>query len=101
MTGPLGPMDDDGVATCLEARTGKVLFAERVGGNFWASPLFADGRIYFFGHLGKTTVIAPEKAFRTLATNVLDGNFRASPAVSGRSLIVRSETHLYRIEKPK
>lgn len=94
-------VDDDGVVTCVEATTGKPVFAERVGGNFWASPLYADGRIYFFGHTGKTTVIGPEKSFRTLATNVLEGAFRASPAVTGRSLIVRSETHLYRIEKPQ
>jgi len=93
-------LDDSGVVTCLEARTGKVLFAERIGGDFWSSPLYADGRIYCLSHKGKTTVIAPETTLRILATNELDGTFRASPAVSGRSLILRSETHLYRIEQP-
>jgi outer membrane protein assembly factor BamB len=94
-------MDDAGVITCLEAATGKVVFARRIGGDFWSSPLFADGRIYLFSHQGKTTVIAPETNLRVLATNELNGAFRASPAVSGRSLIVRSETHLYRIEQSK
>ena len=94
-------LDDAGVVTCLEATTGKVVFSERIGGDFWSSPLFADGRIYLLSHKGKTTVIAPEKTLRILATNELDGTFRASPAVSGRSLILRSETHLYRIEKPE
>jgi outer membrane protein assembly factor BamB len=93
-------VDDSGVVTCLEATTGKVVFVERIGGDFWSSPLFADGRIYFLSHLGKTTVVAPESTLRILATNELDGTFRASPAVSGRSLILRSETHLYRIEQP-
>jgi len=93
-------VDDGGVVTCLEATTGKLVFAERIGGDYWSSPLFADGRIYFFSHKGKTTVIAPERTLRILATNELDGTFRASPAVSGRSLILRSETHLYRIERP-
>lgn len=94
-------IDDSGVLTCLEATTGKVVFTARIGGDFWSSPLYAEGRIYLMGNKGKTTVIAPEKALRVLATNELDGTFRASPAVTGRSLIMRSETHLYRIEQPK
>jgi outer membrane protein assembly factor BamB len=93
--------DDSGVITCLEAKTGKLVFAERIGGDYWSSPLFVDGRIYCFSQQGKTTVVAPERALRILATNELDGTFRASPAVSGRSLILRSETHLYRIEQAK
>ena len=93
-------LDDSGVMTCLEATTGKVVFAERIGGDYWSSPLFADGRIYCFSQQGKTTVVAPDRTLRILATNELDGTFRASPAVSGRSLILRTETHLYRIEQP-
>ena len=60
--------------------------------------------VYPFGYCvagRKTTVVAPENMLRILATNELDGAFRASPAVSGRSLILRSETHLYRIEHSK
>ena len=94
-------VDDAGVVTCLEAKTGKVVFAERIGGDYWSSPLFAEGRIYILAHDGKTTVIAPEKTLRVLATNQLDGTFRASPAATGRSLILRSEKHLYRIEQRK
>jgi outer membrane protein assembly factor BamB len=93
-------VDDGGVVTCLEATTGNVVFATRIGGDFWSSPLYADGRIYLLSHKGKTTVIAPEKTLRVLAANALDGTFRASPAVTGRSLLMRSETHLYRIEQP-
>jgi outer membrane protein assembly factor BamB len=94
-------MDDIGVMTRLEAATGKLVYAERVGGDFWASPFYAEGRVYCLGHKGKTTVIAPDTTLRILAANDLDGVFRASPAVTGRSLILRSETHLYRIEKGK
>lgn len=93
-------VDDGGVVTCLEATTGKVVYSERIGGDFWSSPLFAEGRMHFLSHKGKTTVIAPGKTMQILATNELDGTFRASPAVTGRSLILRSETHLYRIEQP-
>jgi outer membrane protein assembly factor BamB len=91
-------LDDGGVMTCLEATTGKVVYADRIGGDFWSSPLFADGRIYCLSQKGKTTVVAPAKSLQILATNELEGAFRASPAVTGRSLILRSETHLYRIE---
>ena len=93
-------IDDSGVLTCLEAATGEVVYTKRIGGDFWSSPLFADGRIYLMSHQGKTTVIAPGKTPRILAENQLEGAFRASLAVSGRSLILRTETHLYRIEQP-
>ncbi|MBI3865466.1 MAG: PQQ-binding-like beta-propeller repeat protein [Planctomycetia bacterium] len=95
-------VDDGGVMTCLEAMTGKVVYAERLGGgDYWSSPVYADGRIYCTNQQGKTTVVAPKRALRILATNELTGFFRASPAVTGRSLIQRSETHLYRIEQRK
>jgi outer membrane protein assembly factor BamB len=94
-------LDDAGVVTCLEATTGKVVFAERIGGDHWSSPLYGDGRIYCFSQQGKTTVLAPERKLHVLATNELEGAFRASPAVSGRSLFLRSETHLYRIAQAK
>jgi outer membrane protein assembly factor BamB len=92
-------VDDAGVATCLDAKTGKVIWAERVGGEFSASPVFVDGRIYLFSHAGITTVIAPERQFRRLATNELENGFRASPAIAGKAFYLRTERHLYRIEQ--
>ncbi|MGQ0636407.1 MAG: outer membrane protein assembly factor BamB family protein [Planctomycetaceae bacterium] len=94
-------IDDSGVATCLNATTGASVFAKRIGGEFSASPLYANGRIYFFSHDGKTTVMAPEDEPRVLAENQLDDGFRASPAVSGRSFILRTEKCLYRIEQAR
>ncbi len=91
-------IDDNGVATCWDAKTGETFWNERIGGNYSASPLAAAGRIYFFSEEGKTTVIAAEREFRKLAENQLEGGFMASPAVSGRALILRTRTHLYRIE---
>jgi hypothetical protein len=69
----------------------------RLGGNFSASPVFADGRIYFLSEEGVTTVVAPEKAFRKLATSTLDGETLASMALSQGSIFIRSDSHLYRI----
>ena len=90
---------DNGVALCLDAATGEEVWTERLGGKYSASPLFADGKIYFFSHEGKTTVIAPGREFQKLAENELPDGFMASPAVSGKALILRTITHLYRIEK--
>lgn len=91
-------IEDGGVATCWNARTGEVLWNERIGGNYSASPLLADDRIYFLSEEGRTTVVAANREFRKLAENSLDDGFMASPAVTGNALILRTRTHLYRIE---
>ena len=91
--------DGSGTLTCLNARSGEPVWQEKLGGSFSASPVFADGRIYFFNEKGQTTVIKPGGTFQTLATNQLDAGCMATPAVSGRALIVRTKSHLYRIEK--
>jgi len=90
-------VSDGGIATCLEAGTGAVVWQQRLGGTYSASPVFADGRIYFLAEQGVTTVIAPGREFRRLATNRLDGGLLASMAVSGGSLFLRTDSHLYRI----
>ena len=92
-------IDDAGVATCLDALTGKSRWSRRVGGEFSGSPVYVDGRIYVFSHEGKTTVFAPEPKYRELATNELSSGFRASPAIAGKAFFLRTETHLYRIEQ--
>lgn len=93
-------VDDGGVASCVEARTGKNVWTERLGGNFSASPVQAEGRIYFSSHEGVTTVIRPGREFEKLAENQLDDGFMSSPAIAGRALFLRTRSHLYRIEQP-
>jgi outer membrane protein assembly factor BamB len=92
-------VDDGGIASCIAARTGEEVWRERIGGNYSASPVFGAGRLYFFNEEGKSTVLQEGKEFRVLATNQLDDGFMASPAIYGRSLILRTRTHLYRIEE--
>ena len=92
-------IEDTGVATCWEALTGKVVWTQRLGGHFSASPLGAPGRLYAFSEEGKTTVLAARREFEKLAENQLGDGFMASPAVSGNVLFLRSRTHLYRIEQ--
>ena len=93
-------ISDGGILTSLDAKTGEELWRERLGGEYSASPVFADGHLYFFSQDGKTTVINPNKKLDVIATNQLDAGFMASPAVVGKALILRTKTHLYRIEKP-
>lgn len=92
-------IDDGGIAACVEAKTGKEIWRERVGGNYSASPLLAPGRIYFFSEEGKTTVLADKPVFEKLAESTLGDGFMASPAVLGDALILRSKTALYRLEE--
>ncbi|MFN0084291.1 MAG: PQQ-binding-like beta-propeller repeat protein [Blastocatellia bacterium] len=92
-------VSDNGIATCLDARTGAEHWRTRIGGNHSASPLYADGRIYFLSEEGESVVIEPGKQFKMLATNRLDGETLASMAVSNGSIFIRSQTHLYRLSR--
>jgi hypothetical protein len=89
---------DNGIASCLDARTGAVRWQQRLGNSFSASPVLADGRLYFLDEDGRTTVIAPGAVFTPLAANTLDGATLASMAVAARSFFIRTATHLYRIK---
>jgi outer membrane protein assembly factor BamB len=90
---------DTGIASCVEAKTGEVVWQKRIGGEYSASPVYADGRIWLFSEDGKTTVIKPGRTFELLAENQLDAGFLASPAIAGKAFYLRTRTHLYRIEK--
>lgn len=92
-------INDGGIASAVDARTGEVVWTARAGGTYSASPLAAGGRIYLFSEDGKTTVIAAAREYKVLAENQLDEGFMASPAVAGDALILRTRTHLYRIEE--
>ncbi len=92
-------IDDKGIASCLDSTTGDAVWTERLGGNFTSSPVFADGRIYVTGDNGKTYVLATGREFKILAENTLDGRVQASPAIVDRAIILRTHSHLYRIEK--
>jgi outer membrane protein assembly factor BamB len=90
-------VSDNGIASCIDAKTGAPFWQVRLGGNHSASPIYADGRIYFLSEEGESVVIAPGKEFKALAKNQLDGPTLASMAVSNGSIFVRSQTHLYRL----
>ena len=89
---------DESFVTCAEAATGQVVWTERIGGKYAASPIYADGRLYFFSQDGTTIVLKPGRVLEVLATNKLDAGFMASPAADGKAFYLRTRTHLYRVE---
>jgi hypothetical protein len=89
---------DESFVTCLEAATGQTVWTERVGGKYAASPIYGDGRLYFFSQDGTTLVLKAGRTFEVLATNTLASGFMASPAVAGKAFYLRTRTHLNRIE---
>ncbi len=90
-------VSDGGVASCLNAETGDVVWRERVPGQYSASALVGGDRVYFCSQEGKTTVVAASDKFEVLAENQLEGKLMASPAVVDGDLLLRTDTHLYRI----
>jgi outer membrane protein assembly factor BamB len=89
----------NGIATCLEAKTGELIWRERLGDKYSASPIYGENRIYLFNEEATTVVIQPGRKLDVLKTNALaDERLCATPAVDGSAFIVRTENHLYRIE---
>lgn len=90
-------VSDAGIASCLDARTGKVHWSERLGGNFSSSPIFAAGRVYFQNEAGVGFVVKAGTVFELLAKNELGERTLASYAVTDGALFIRSEGNLRRI----
>jgi outer membrane protein assembly factor BamB len=90
---------DGGIVTCYNPANGEVIWQDRVGGNHSASPVHADGKIYFLSETGDTTVIEAGPQFKILAKNSLGEKCQASMAVSGKRLFIRSDKNLFCIEQ--
>lgn len=88
-------VSDRGIASCVDAKTGKIHWHERIGGAYSASPVFGDGRIYFQSEQGTGVVVKAAKKFEKLAENPLGERTLASYAVAAGQLYIRSEKHLY------
>ncbi|PQO44889.1 PQQ-binding-like beta-propeller repeat protein [Blastopirellula marina] len=97
--GMLFTVTDDGIAHCYDADSGKLLWRERLGGNFKASPVAADGKVYFLNIDGKCTVVAAKDEYQELAVNELPDTTIASPAIAGGKIFLRGKTYLYCIGK--
>jgi outer membrane protein assembly factor BamB len=88
---------DGAILSCVDARSGGILWQQRLGGTFSASPVLAGGHLYFSSEQGVTTVIRPGRTYQLVARSAIDGGLLASIAISGESIIMRSESYLYRV----
>jgi len=91
-------VNEGGVVTCANAKTGDTIWKGRIRGKYWASPLYANGNIYFCNIDGIVSVISAGQEFKMIARNKFEAEFVASGAIAGNKLILRSLTHLYCIE---
>jgi outer membrane protein assembly factor BamB len=85
---------DQGFGVCFEARTGKILWQERIGGHH-ASLVSANGLVYFLSDEGVTRVIKPGPDFNLIAQNELGEPCFASPAISHEEIFLRGDKHLF------
>ena len=92
---------DNGVLSCYEAKTGQLLYKERLGRatGFTASPVAGDGKLYFAGESGEVVVVKSGKTFQVLSRNPMGESCVATPAISGGNIIFRTRDHLVSIGK--
>jgi outer membrane protein assembly factor BamB len=97
--GGLYMVSDKGVLTCVEPKTGKEIWQQRIGGNFSASPVYADGKIYLQSEEGKGLVIKPGPKFEQLGENGFGERTLASYAIGDGAIFVRTAAALYRVQQ--
>ena len=92
---------DNGVFSAYEAKTGEVVYQERLPSSFSASPVAADGKVYLASQDGDVFVVKAGRKFEVLATNPMGQSLMATPALSGGLLILRGENTIYAIGERK
>ena len=94
-------VDRNGYISCLESKTGKVYWQERMKGSFSASPIHTNGLVYFFNEDTVCTIIKPERKLKVVAINKLaNEQLMATPAIDGNSIYIRTAKNLYKIKGP-
>jgi len=93
--------DKNGIVSCIDAASGEIIWQDRIGGTFSASPIYAAGHIYFCDEKGKTTVVKPGDSLNIIAENDLNNGCMATPAPLGKAIFIRTRTAMYRIENQK
>jgi outer membrane protein assembly factor BamB len=89
---------DGGVLTCRDLESGEEVYRERVGGNFFSSPVIADGKIYCGSRDGELVSVALGDKFEILGRSRLNSGMNATPAIANNRLFLRTDTHLISIE---
>ena len=89
----------DNILHCIDASSGKIVWLERLSGVHWASPVYADGKVYILSENGVTIVLRPGAKYDEVARNDIGDTCLASMAVSQGNFYIRSAQHLYCIGK--
>ena len=88
---------ENGIVSALDPETGQTVWRERMGGNYSASPLGADGKVYFFNEDGEAVILKAGSKFQLLSRIDMAAPIFASPAVSGGRIYVRTAEDLWAV----
>jgi outer membrane protein assembly factor BamB len=94
-------ISDNGIASCLDKASGEEIWKERLSGEYTASPVLIGDKILFCSDTGVATWVKPDREFKILATNTLDGPIMATPAVTPDAALIRTRFSLYSIGAKK
>ena len=92
---------DAGVLTCIDVKSGEAKYVERVGGNFFGSPIWVDGRLFAVSTSGELVVVEASETFKVLHRLPLGELCHTTPAVALGRMFVRTEKHLWCFGGPK
>ena len=85
---------DKGIVTCVDAATGKEHWKQRVGGDYFGSPVLVDGKLICLSAQGQAVVLAAGKTFKRLAANDLGESSHSTPAIANGKMYIRTFSHL-------
>ena len=88
---------DAGIVTCLDTATGNIRYQERVGGNYFGSPVWVDGRLFCVSTSGELVVLEASEKFNVLHRYALNELCHSTPAVALGQMFIRTENHLFSI----
>jgi len=96
--GKIFMVSDRGIGSCLDAKTGDVIWQERIGGNFSASPVLANGLIYLQSEQGDATIIEASTVFKVVSKNTFGERSLATYGVANGTLLIRTSEALYCVQ---
>ncbi|HIK96427.1 MAG TPA: serine/threonine protein kinase, partial [Planctomycetes bacterium] len=91
-----------GIATCFDTKDGKSLFGPariRNEGNYFASPVYGDGKIYIASENGRVVVLKDGPELNVLAVNDMGDSILGTPAIADGGLFIRTRSAIFRLQK--
>jgi outer membrane protein assembly factor BamB len=95
--GKMYMVHDRGIASCIDAKTAKLIWKHELKGNFNSSPVYAAGNIYFFNVKGDCTIVKPGDTFEMVAQNFIGETIKAVPVFVDNGMVLKTDKNLYLI----